>query len=142
MLAGAIVVVGTLLVTSVRASRGVAPVEVGMADILICSTPAVGDLGPLTAIGGHLVSRGHRVRTIAGSRFAETVENARIAHVPLRGAADIDDRDLDAPCLNGGPGAAWPSCATKRLVVHRDDAAALGGGAGAVRNAADGCGAL
>jgi hypothetical protein len=113
MLAGAIVVVGTLLVTSVRANRGVAPVELGMADILICSTPAVGDLGPPTAIGGHLVSRGHRVRMIAGSRFAETVESAGIAHVPLRGAADIDDRDLDAPCLNGGPGAAWPSCATK-----------------------------
>jgi hypothetical protein len=43
MLAG---VVGTLLVTSVRASRGVAPVEVAMADSLICSTPAVGHLAP------------------------------------------------------------------------------------------------
>lgn len=67
-----------------------------MADILICSTPAVGHLAPLTAIGGHLVSRGHRVRMITGGRFAAAVTDAGIDHVPLRGAADIDDRDLDA----------------------------------------------
>ncbi len=33
---------------------------------------------------------------ITGSRFAGRVGEAGIEHVPLRGAADIDDRDLDS----------------------------------------------
>ena len=64
------------------------------------STPAIGHVAPLTTIGSYLVARGHRVRMITGSRFAETVGHAGIEHVPLRGAADIDDRDLDAALLD------------------------------------------
>jgi MGT family glycosyltransferase len=64
-----------------------------MATYLMCSTPVHGHVSPMTTIGRHLASRGHRVIMLTGTRFAERVERAGMRFVPLVGRADFDDRD-------------------------------------------------
>lgn len=64
-----------------------------MASYLICSTPVHGHASPMAAIGAHLVSRGHRVIMLTGTRFAEKIESAGMEFVALEGRADFDDRD-------------------------------------------------
>ena len=67
-----------------------------MATYLICSTPVLGHVAPMLGIGQHLVSRGHRVIVLTGSRFADQVTSLGIEFRALSGAADFDDRDLDS----------------------------------------------
>lgn len=67
-----------------------------MATYLICSTPVHGHVSPMATIGAHLVSRGHRVIMLTGSRFRETVEAAGMEFRALTGNADYDDRDIDS----------------------------------------------
>ena len=67
-----------------------------MATYLICSTPVLGHVAPMLGIGRHLVSRGHRVIVLTGSRFADQVTSLGIEFRALSGAADLDDRDLDS----------------------------------------------
>ena len=50
----------------------------------------------MLTIAGHLRSAGHSVRVITGSRFGERVGATGAEFVPLHGAADFDDTDLDA----------------------------------------------
>ena len=67
-----------------------------MSTYLICSTPIHGNVSPMTVIGKHLASLGHRVVMLTGSRFAERVTDAGMEFRALTGAADFDDRDVDS----------------------------------------------
>lgn len=64
-----------------------------MSTILLCSTPNYGHVAPMVEIGRSLVEQGHTVSMVTGSRFATSVTNAGMTHIPLRGRADFDDRD-------------------------------------------------
>src|SRR3954452_10010868 len=66
-----------------------------MADVLVCASSITGHVTPMLAVARHLHEAGHTVRLTTGSRFGEQARSARLEFVPLRGAADIDDRDLD-----------------------------------------------
>lgn len=66
-----------------------------MATYLMCSTPVLGHVAPMLGIGRHLVSRGHRVIFLTGSRFADQVASLGIEFQALSGLADYDDRDLE-----------------------------------------------
>ncbi|WP_245847672.1 glycosyltransferase [Dietzia natronolimnaea] len=61
--------------------------------IVVCATPMGGHVGPLTAVGAHLVSQGWRVVMVTGSRFAHQVTAAGLEHVALSGVADFDEKD-------------------------------------------------
>ena len=63
---------------------------------LVCSTPVHGHFSPLATIGHHLVSRGHRVVMLTGSRFAQAVTDRGMEFRALDGLADFDDRDADS----------------------------------------------
>jgi UDP:flavonoid glycosyltransferase YjiC (YdhE family) len=65
-----------------------------MPSYLLCSTPIQGHVAPMLAIGQHLVSRGHGVTVITGSRFRDAVMGIGAEHRSLSGAADYDDRTL------------------------------------------------
>ena len=67
-----------------------------MGTYLICSTPVHGHASPMAVIGAHLVSRGHRVIMLTGTRFAEKIERAGTEFVALEGRADFDDRDVES----------------------------------------------
>ncbi|MGL5927451.1 MAG: glycosyltransferase, partial [Dermatophilaceae bacterium] len=60
------------------------------------SSPIHGHVRPLLSVAEGLVGRGHRVRFLTGSRFAEEVAATGATHLPLSGAADFDDRGLAA----------------------------------------------
>jgi UDP:flavonoid glycosyltransferase YjiC (YdhE family) len=66
-----------------------------MASYLLCTTPIYGHLLPLVEIGRYLVSLGHHVEMIAGSRFKREVTEAGLVFVPLPAECDFDDRDID-----------------------------------------------
>ena len=63
---------------------------------LLCSTPVHGHFSPLATIGQHLVSRGHRVVMLTGSRFAQAVTDRGMEFRALDGLADFDDRNADS----------------------------------------------
>lgn len=65
-----------------------------MASLLFASSPSHGHVTPLLVMARHLVDRGHRVRFITGTRFAERVMATGAEFVPLTGDADFD---LDDP---------------------------------------------
>ncbi|MGL5817618.1 MAG: glycosyltransferase [Phycicoccus sp.] len=65
-----------------------------MVDILITSGPIHGHVAPLLSVAEDLVGRGHSVRFLTGSRFAEDVAATGATHLSLPGAADFDDREL------------------------------------------------
>ena len=50
----------------------------------------------MLTVAAHLNAEGHTVRMVTGSRFAERVSATGAEFVPLEGAADFDDTDLDA----------------------------------------------
>jgi len=62
---------------------------------LLCSTPVHGHFSPLATIGQHLVSRGHRVLMLTGSRFAQAVTDRGMEFRALDGLADFDDRNAE-----------------------------------------------
>ncbi|MCU1575291.1 MAG: glycosyl transferase [Micrococcaceae bacterium] len=66
-----------------------------MAAYLLCTTPIYGHFLPLLEIGHYLVSQGHDVEMITGSRFESRVEEAGLTFVPLPPECDFDDRDID-----------------------------------------------
>lgn len=63
-----------------------------MSNYLLCSNPIQGHVAPMIAIAGDLVSRGHAVTVLTGSRFREAVEATGAAHRSFGGIADFDDR--------------------------------------------------
>jgi len=66
-----------------------------MTSVLLCSTPVHGHVTPLLAITRHLVDRGHDVRFLTGARYRPAVEALGATWLPLPGAADFDDTDID-----------------------------------------------
>jgi MGT family glycosyltransferase len=65
-----------------------------MSTYLVCSSPIHGHVMPMLEAARHLVSRGHRVIVLTGSRFARRVADIGAEFRPLAGAADFDDRDV------------------------------------------------
>ncbi|MFF2371529.1 glycosyltransferase [Agromyces sp. NPDC058110] len=63
-----------------------------MSNYLLCSNPIQGHVSPMIAIAHDLVSRGHDVTVLTGSRFRAAVEAAGATHRALGGVADYDDR--------------------------------------------------
>ena len=63
-----------------------------MSTYLLCASPIQGHVAPIIAIARHLVSRGHDVTVLTGSRFRDAVTAAGAVHRPLTGIADFDDR--------------------------------------------------
>jgi len=66
-----------------------------MATALLASNPIHGHVGPIVQVAAHLVREGHRVVVLTGRRFRERVVAVDAEFVPLRGAADYDDRRPD-----------------------------------------------
>ena len=65
-----------------------------MSTFLLGATPVYGHVAPMITIGRHLVSAGHRVSLLTGSRFAESAAAAGMTHIALPAGADYDDRDI------------------------------------------------
>jgi MGT family glycosyltransferase len=63
-----------------------------MSKYLLCASPIQGHVAPVIAIARDLVSRGHDVTVLTGSRFRDAVEAVGAGHVALTGIADYDDR--------------------------------------------------
>ena len=72
-----------------------------MSSFLLCATPAYGHVAPMITIGRHLVTEGHRVRMLTGSRFVDAVTAAGMEHISLPEGADYDDRDISATFTGG-----------------------------------------
>ena len=65
-----------------------------MSTYLLCASPIQGHVAPLLAIARDLVSRGHDVTMLTGSRFHDAVTATGAAHRALGGIADFDDRRM------------------------------------------------
>jgi UDP:flavonoid glycosyltransferase YjiC (YdhE family) len=74
-----------------------------MAKILICSNPITGHINPLLPVAKTLVQRGHAVVWYTGKKFQPKVEKSGAKFIPITGAIDYDDDDLEAafPDLKG-----------------------------------------
>ena len=70
--------------------------KVDVSVFLVCSTPVHGHVVPMLAVARDLTARGHRVIVLTGRRFAARVEAAGAEFHAFEGAADFDDRDVDA----------------------------------------------
>jgi MGT family glycosyltransferase len=66
-----------------------------MANILIAATPAPGHVNPMMMVAEHLLSLGHSICFLSGSRFRDRAESIGLEFVPLQGKADIDHDRLD-----------------------------------------------
>lgn len=66
-----------------------------MANVVIGSVPIHGHVTPLLVAARGLVERGHRVRFLAGARFAEAVVRTGSEFVALPPEADFDDREVN-----------------------------------------------
>ena len=66
-----------------------------MADVLVCASSIHGHVAPMLEIATHLRGAGHTVRMTTGTRFGDQVSGAGVEFIPLQGASDIDDSDLD-----------------------------------------------
>jgi len=64
------------------------------ASVIVAAPPFTGEMQPLRHIAIGLAQRGHRVTMLTGSRFHEQFDKTGVRFVPLRGAADFDDRRL------------------------------------------------
>lgn len=63
--------------------------------LLICCTPVHGHVLPLLSVTRALVTAGHDVRFLTGSRYRALVEQTGAQWIPLPAEADYDDRDMD-----------------------------------------------
>jgi UDP:flavonoid glycosyltransferase YjiC (YdhE family) len=78
--------------------------------ILLASTPAMGHLNPMLAIGRILIAGGHDVVCLSGSVLRDRIEGSGAKFRPLPHGADLDFRDLltALPQLKGiPPGLEW-----------------------------------
>jgi UDP:flavonoid glycosyltransferase YjiC (YdhE family) len=64
----------------------------GPCSLIIATVPIHGHVVPLLGVAQHFAERGHRVRFITGSRFADAVAACGAQHIPLPAEADFDDR--------------------------------------------------
>ncbi|MEP9394468.1 nucleotide disphospho-sugar-binding domain-containing protein [Gordonia sp. VNK1] len=91
-----------------------------MATFLFASNPLYGHVAPMLAAGRHLVTAGHRVIMLTGSRFADSARDAGMDFVPLTGRADFDERDLDGylPDLDRHSGLALSQYQLQHNFIH------------------------
>lgn len=77
-----------------------------MATFLLSAMPFTGHIGPMRAVAGALVERGHDVRVYTGGAFRERIESVGARFVSWRAAPDFDENDLPAtfPRLVGKKG--------------------------------------
>ncbi len=59
-----------------------------MSRVLLCASPIYGHVAPMITIGRHLVSSGHQVSILTGSRFADAVRAAGMEAISLPAACD------------------------------------------------------
>jgi len=87
-----------------------------MARFLLSAMPFTGHIGPIRAVAGALVDRGHDVRVFTGGAFRERIESVGARFVPWRAAPDFDENDLPAtfPRLVGKKG-------MSQLLIHVED---------------------
>ena len=64
--------------------------------IVLASTPSMGHLNPLLAIGRILIAEGHEVVGLTGSALRDRIEGIGAQFHPLPAGADIDLRDVPA----------------------------------------------
>jgi MGT family glycosyltransferase len=89
--------------------------------ILIVSTPAMGHLNPLLAIGRILIAEGHEVVGLTGTALRKRIESIGAQFRPLPAGADFDLQDILSvvPELkNIPPGPQWLRVAIEGLFVH------------------------
>ncbi|MBM7506010.1 glycosyltransferase [Agromyces aurantiacus] len=65
-----------------------------MSTYLLCASPIQGHVAPIITIARDLVSRGHDVTVLTGSRFRDAVLATGAEHLALTGIADYDDRRM------------------------------------------------
>jgi UDP:flavonoid glycosyltransferase YjiC (YdhE family) len=77
-------------------------------DVLVVCLPFAGHVGPLAAVAGELVARGHRVAAYTGATHRVRFERVGARWVPWAQAQDFDDADLAAtfPKVGNGKGLA------------------------------------
>jgi MGT family glycosyltransferase len=88
--------------------------------VLLVSTPAIGHLNPLLAIGRILIAEGHEVVGLSGSAFRKRVESIGAKFRPLPGAADFDPQEIVSriPELKDTPpGPEWLRVAMEQVFV-------------------------
>ena len=76
-------------------------------DILVVCLPFAGHVGPLAAVAGELVARGHRVVAYTGVKHRSRFEQVGAQWVPWAQAQDFDDADLAATFPRVGNGKGW-----------------------------------
>jgi UDP:flavonoid glycosyltransferase YjiC (YdhE family) len=74
-----------------------------MAKILIGSNPIAGHVTPTVPVVKKLIERGHEVVWYTGKKYQAKVEKSGAKFVPITGAIDYDDEDMEAafPDLKG-----------------------------------------
>lgn len=77
-----------------------------MARILVTSMPFAGHVGPMGAVAGELVRRGHEVVAYSGAKYRERFAAVGAGWLPWTRARDFDDADLAAtfPEIGDGKG--------------------------------------
>src|SRR5271170_3377007 len=86
--------------------------------ILMSSTPAMGHINPMLAIGRVLMAEGHEVVCVSGTWLRDRIEGAGMQFRALAPGADIDMRDIlaVAPELAAiPPGLEWLRVAMERF---------------------------
>ena len=88
--------------------------------IIIASTPLVGHVNPVVAIGRILIAEGHEVIGLSGNAFRKRFEAIGAAFQPLSASADPDFQNLASfvPELKSLP-ATTPRLVRTRIVVGR-----------------------
>jgi UDP:flavonoid glycosyltransferase YjiC (YdhE family) len=89
--------------------------------ILIVSTPAMGHLNPLLAIGRILIDEGHELVFLTGTYLRGRIEGIGARFHPLPSEADIDPREsVSSDELKGiPPGPKWLRVAIERFFVDK-----------------------
>jgi UDP:flavonoid glycosyltransferase YjiC (YdhE family) len=88
-------------------------------DVLVVCLPFAGHVGPLAAVAGELVARGHRVAAYTGVKHRGRFERVGARWVPWTRAQDFDDADLAAtfPRVGDGKGLAAQMANMRDILV-------------------------
>lgn len=82
--------------------RADAPLEVVMLSVLLAAHVADGHVAPMLGVAGHFTAAGHRVRFLAGDRFADAVRGTGAEFIRWPDGAQIDHRTAIAESRAGG----------------------------------------
>lgn len=91
-----------------------------MSTVLLACAPLRGHVDPILGVARGLVTDGHRVIVVTGSRFAARVEATGAEFAALQGRADYDERDVDAylPDLHRYRGVALSQYQLQHTFIH------------------------